>query len=154
MTAVISRVSSAALSVEGEVVSSIGKGLLIYLCAEKGDTSADARKLAHKCAGLRIFEDENGKMNLDTASVGGEFLVVSNFTLAGELGSGFRPSFIRSEDPDPARRLVDEFAERIRGAGHTVRQGVFGADMKIQNTADGPVTLCLRARGGKLLPLE
>ncbi|MCQ2446677.1 MAG: D-aminoacyl-tRNA deacylase [Clostridia bacterium] len=154
MIAIISRVSSATLTVEGEVISSIGKGLLIYVCAEKGDTDADTARLAHKCAGLRIFEDENGKMNLDSASVGGEFLVVSNFTLAGELGSGFRPSFIKSEDPIPAKKAVDAFAEKIRSRGHHVEQGIFGADMKIQNVADGPITLYVRSRGGKLLPLD
>ena len=154
MIAIISRVSSAELSVNGELIASIGRGLLIYVCAEKGDTDKDCERLAHKCAGLRIFEDENGKMNLDSAAVGGEFLVVSNFTLAGELGSGFRPSFIRSEDPVPAKRMVDDFAARIRNAGHKVEQGVFGADMKIRNVADGPITLYVRSRGGKLLPLD
>jgi len=151
MTAVISRVQEAILRVDGNIVSQIGRGLLIYICAEKGDIPQDCEKLAHKCAGLRIFEDENGKMNLNTAAVGGEFLVVSNFTLAGELGSGFRPSFTKSEDPVPAAQAVDRFAELIRAEGHKVVTGIFGADMKIENIADGPITLILRARDGKMI---
>ena len=150
MIAVISRVSSARLSIAGETVSSIGKGLLIYFCVEKGDGIADAEKMAHKCAGLRIFEDENGKMNRNAASVGAEFLIVSNFTLAGALGSGFRPSFTRSEDPEAAKEMLGRFVGLMRGEGCRVSAGVFGADMKIENTADGPVTLILRARDGKL----
>ncbi|MBO4407554.1 MAG: D-tyrosyl-tRNA(Tyr) deacylase [Clostridia bacterium] len=150
MIAVVSRVSSARLSVGGSEISSIGKGLLIYVCAEKGDGIPDAEKLAHKCAGLRIFEDGNGKMNLNPAAAGGEFLVVSNFTLAGELGSGFRPSFTRSEEPESAKSLLAVFVSRLREAGRRVSEGVFGADMKIENTADGPVTLILAVRNGKL----
>ncbi len=150
MIAVISRVSSARLSVAGETVSSIGKGLLIYLCVEKGDGIADAEKLAHKCAGLRIFEDGNGKMNLNAGAVCGEFLIVSNFTLAGALGSGFRPSFTRSEEPEAAKAMFGRFTGLMRNEGCRVSEGVFGADMKIENTADGPVTLILCARDGKL----
>jgi len=151
MVAVISRVQSATLRVEGEVISEIGKGLLVYICSEKGDIPQDAEKLAHKCAGLRVFEDENGKMNLSPAAVGGDFLVVSNFTLAGELGSGFRPSFTKSEDPAPANEAVNRFADLIRAEGHRVVTGIFGADMKIENIADGPITLILRARNGKMV---
>ena len=151
MIAVISRVSSARLSVAGEPVSSVGKGLLIYVCAEKGDGVPDALKLAHKCAGLRIFEDENGKMNLNPAAAGAGFLVVSNFTLAGALGSGFRPSFTNSEEPEAAKALLGHFTGRLRETGLPVSEGIFGADMKIENTADGPVTLILRCRDGKLL---
>ena len=150
MIAVISRVSSARLSIAGETVSSIGKGLLIYFCVEKDDGIADAEKMAHKCAGLRIFEDENGKMNRNAEAVGAEFLIVSNFTLAGTLGSGFRPSFTRSEDPEEAKEMLARFVGLMRGAGCRVSEGVFGADMKIENTADGPVTLILRARDGQL----
>jgi len=151
MIAVISRVQEATLRVDGAIVSQIGKGLLIYICAEKGDIPQDCEKLAHKCDGIRIFEDENGKMNLSPAAVGGEFLVVSNFTLAGELGSGFRPSFINAEDPVPASAAVDRFADLIRKDGHRVVTGIFGADMKIENIADGPITLILRAKDGKMI---
>ncbi|MBR4867436.1 MAG: D-tyrosyl-tRNA(Tyr) deacylase [Clostridia bacterium] len=151
MIAVISRVKNATLRVEGEIVSKIGPGLLVYLCAEVGDTPADGEKLAHKVGGLRIFEDEAGKMNLDAAKVGGEFLVVSNFTLAGNMEKGFRPSFIGAEVPAIASPAVDKFADLLRAQGHTVAQGIFGADMQIENTADGPITLVARARDGKVL---
>lgn len=151
MIAVISRVRQATLRVEGEIVSQIGPGLLVYLCAEAGDSPADGEKLAHKIGGLRIFEDEAGKMNLDAATVGGEFLVVSNFTLAGNMEKGFRPSFVGAEGPAAASPAVDRFAQLLRAQGHRVAQGVFGADMQIENVADGPITLVARARDGKVL---
>ena len=145
MKAVVQRVKKTVLSVDGQVVSEIPFGLTVFLGVKTGDTQKEADYLAKKIAGLRIFEDENGKMNLSVKDVGGEILLVSQFTLYGDATKGFRPSFSLAERPEPANALYEYTAEQIRGYGVTVKQGVFGADMQISQHNDGPVTILLEA---------
>ena len=141
MKAVIQRVGRTALSVDGSLVSEIPFGLAVYLGIRVGDTAAQAEQLAKKLAALRIFEDENGKMNLSLKEVGGEILLISQFTLYGDCSHGNRPSFTLAERPERANELYNNVAELLRGYGYTVKQGVFGADMKIRQFNDGPVTI-------------
>ncbi len=141
MKAVIQRVGRTALSVDGSLVSEIPFGLAVYLGIRVGDTAAQAEQLAKKLAALRIFEDENGKMNLSLKEVGGEILLISQFTLYGDCSHGNRPSFTRAERPERANELYEYTARILRGYGYTVKQGVFGADMKIEQFNDGPVTI-------------
>lgn len=141
MKAVIQRVGRTSLSVEGRLVSEIPYGLAVYLGIKTGDTDAQAEQLAKKISALRIFEDENGKMNLSLKDVGGEILLISQFTLYGDCSHGNRPSFTLAERPERANELYNYVAEMLRGYGHTVKQGVFGADMKIEQFNDGPVTI-------------
>jgi D-tyrosyl-tRNA(Tyr) deacylase len=141
MRLVIQRVSSASVRVEGEIVGAIGRGLLVLAGIERGDDPARVRAAAEKLAGLRIFEDADGKMNLDTAAVGGAFLIVSQFTLAGSIERGRRPSFDRAAPPDEAAPLVDALVEDLRGRGYTVATGRFRAHMEVALVNDGPVTL-------------
>ena len=141
MKAVIQRVGRTALSVDGSLVSEIPFGLAVYLGIRVGDTAAQAEQLAKKLAALRIFEDENGKMNLSLKEVGGEILLISQFTLYGECSHGNRPSFTLAERPERANELYEYTARILRGYGYTVKQGVFGADMKIEQFNDGPVTI-------------
>ena len=141
MKAVIQRVGSTALSVDGSLVSEIPFGLAVYLGIRVGDTAAQAEQLAKKLAALRIFEDENGKMNLSLKEVGGEILLISQFTLYGDCSHGNRPSFTLAERPERANELYEYTARILRGYGYTVKQGVFGADMKIEQFNDGPVTI-------------
>lgn len=141
MKAVIQRVGRTALSVDGSLVSEIPFGLAVYLGIEVGDTAAQAEQLAKKLAALRIFEDENGKMNLSLKEVGGEILLISQFTLYGDCSHGNRPSFTLAERPERANELYEYTARILRGYGYTVKQGVFGADMKIEQFNDGPVTI-------------
>jgi len=144
MKAVIQRVSYASVSVDGEVTGSIGKGFLILLGVVDGDTSAQAEVLASKVAKLRVFEDDNQKMNLSLLDVGGEALVVSQFTLCADCKKGNRPSFTPSAPPDIANELYLEFSELLRSNGiMKVENGVFGADMKVSLLNDGPVTIIL-----------
>ena len=143
MKAVVQRVKKTVLSVDGQIVSEIPFGLTVFLGVKTGDTQKEADYLAKKIAGLRIFEDENGKMNLSVKDVGGEILLVSQFTLYGDATKGFRPSFSLAERPERANALYEYTAEQIRAYGVTVKQGVFGADMQISQHNDGPVTILL-----------
>lgn len=140
MKALIQRVKRASVTVENELYSSIGNGLLIFLGVEKDDTSENAAKLAEKVAGLRIFEDENEKMNLSVKDVQGEILVVSQFTLCGDCKKGTRPSFDKAAPPDAAVKLYEEYAENIRALGLVVKTGKFRAMMDVELINDGPVT--------------
>ena len=141
MKAVIQRVGRTSLSVDGKLVSEIPFGLAVYLGVKTGDTFTQAEQIAKKISALRIFEDENGKMNLSLKEVGGEILLISQFTLYGDCSHGNRPSFTLAERPERANELYNNVAELLRGYGYTVIQGVFGADMKIQQFNDGPVTI-------------
>ena len=141
MKAVIQRVSSASVTVEGKIVGEIGRGYLSLLGVETGDTDKDALWLAEKIAGLRLFEDEAGKMNLDLGQVGGAVLVVSQFTLLGDCKKGRRPSFIKAAPPDEANRLYGLFSAIMREQGLTVANGQFQTHMEVRLCNDGPVTL-------------
>lgn len=148
MRALLQRVSGAGVSVEGEEVSHIGPGLLVLLGVARGDSAEDARRLAGKVARLRIFEDEAGKMNLSVTDVGGEVLVVSQFTLLANCRKGRRPSFIGAAEPQEAEALYEVFVEELRGRSVPVVTGVFQAHMHVSLTNDGPVTILLESRGG------
>lgn len=137
------RVSSASVTVDGEVTGRIGTGYLVLLGVGQGDTEEDCRRLADKIIKLRIFADENGKTNLDLAAVGGDLLVVSQFTLYADCRKGNRPNFIQAGAPDEAERLYDYFVWYCRSKGQRVETGVFGGDMKVELTNDGPFTVIL-----------
>lgn len=141
MRLVIQRVSSAAVRVGGETVGAIGRGLLVLVGIERRDGPAAARAAAEKLCGLRIFEDAAGKMNLDAAAAGGAFLVVSQFTLAGSLARGRRPSFDNAASPEQAAPLIEALVEALRQAGCRVETGRFRAHMDVELVNDGPVTL-------------
>jgi D-aminoacyl-tRNA deacylase len=143
MRAVVQRVSRAQVTVDGEVTGKIGQGLLVLLGVAREDTEAAADYLADKIAGLRIFEDGDGKMNLDVAAIGGGVLVVSQFTLYGDLRRGKRPSFDAAAPPDRARQLYEYFVERIRAAGLPCETGRFQEMMQVELVNDGPVTILL-----------
>jgi D-tyrosyl-tRNA(Tyr) deacylase len=146
MRAVVQRVSSASVSVSGETVSSIGKGLLVLLGVGKEDAEADLDYLAEKVIGLRVFEDEAGKMNRSVLEAGGALLVVSQFTLYGDARKGRRPSFTDAMEPGRANELYQAFCVRCRALGAQVGEGVFRADMKVALVNDGPVTLLLDSK--------
>ncbi len=142
MRAVIQRVARAAVTVDGDVVGRIERGLFVLVCVERGDDDDAARRTAEKIVRLRCFADEAGKMNLDVAQVDGAVLLVSQFTLAADLSrKGRRPSFERAAPPDEARRLYELAARHIAATGVPVETGVFGASMACELTNDGPVTL-------------
>ena len=143
MRAVVQRVKSAELKVNGETVSKIGNGLVVFFGVKTGDTTAQAEYLAKKIALLRIFEDENGKMNRSIKEAEGEALFVSQFTLYGDASHGNRPSFTQAARAEEAEPLYQYDAEKLRSFGVPVRMGVFGADMKITQVNDGPVTILL-----------
>jgi len=143
MKAVIQRVLSASLKVDGELISEIGRGYVIFLGVGKGDTESDADYYIKKIPPLRIFEDENGKINKSIKDVEGEILLVSQFTLYADASHGNRPSFIEAESPERAKELYTYVAEGLRKFGIIVKLGVFGADMKIEQVNDGPFTLLL-----------
>ena len=145
MKAVVQRVKKTRLSVDGKTVSEIPFGLTVFLGVKVGDTEKEAAYLAKKIAGLRIFEDENGKMNLSVKDVGGEVLLVSQFTLYGDASHGNRPSFTLAERPERAEPLYEFTVQELSAYGVTVKKGVFGADMKIEQFNDGPVTILLEA---------
>lgn len=143
MRAVVQRVSHAQVTVNGEIAGKIGRGLVVLLGITHSDGEADANYLADKIAGLRIFEDENGKMNLDTAAVGGGILVVSQFTLYGDVRRGKRPSFDAAAPPEHASQLYEYFVERIRAVGLPCETGRFQEMMQVELANDGPVTILL-----------
>jgi|SRR5208282_2120324 len=143
MRAVVQRVSRAKVTVNGEITGEIGPGLLVLLAVGAGDTRAEADYLAEKTIGLRIFEDAGGKMNLSVGEVGGAVLVVSQFTLYGDVRRGKRPSFDSAAAPDVARDLYEYFVERVRGAGLRCETGRFQETMRVELVNDGPVTILL-----------
>ena len=146
MKAVIQRVIRADLKVDGKLISEIDKGFLVFLGVEVGDTEQDLIKLGSKISKLRIFEDENGKMNLSLKDVGGEVLCVSQFTLLADCKHGNRPSFINAELPEKANLLYEKMCEYLTNEGHIVKRGIFGADMKINLINDGPVTIIMNSK--------
>jgi D-tyrosyl-tRNA(Tyr) deacylase len=144
MIAVLQRVSEASVRVEGAVIGQIDAGLLVLLCAEKGDTEAVADKMLAKILKLRIFSDEAGKMNLSVQDVGGGLLVVSQFTLAADVAGGNRPSFTQAAAPEDGRRLYAHFVAQARAVHPVVQTGQFAADMKVSLVNDGPITIPMR----------
>ena len=146
MRAVLTRVNSASVTIDGECVGKIGKGFLILLGVAPEDTEKDCRYLAEKALGLRIFEDENGKMNLGLDAVGGQVLVVSQFTLFGNCRKGRRPSFTEAAGPELGNALYEKFLSVCEELGYPPQHGRFGADMKVESVNDGPVTLILDTR--------
>ena len=143
MRAVIQRVSSASVEVDGKVVGSCQRGYLILLGVAMGDTELDAELLCKKIAALRIFRDENDKMNLSVRDIDGEALVISQFTLLANYRHGNRPDFLESAKPDEANRLYEYFKDLLKRELRRVECGIFGADMKVSLTNDGPVTICM-----------
>lgn len=141
MRAVVQRVGRTVLRVDGELISEIPFGLAVFLGVKEGDTRDKAEYLAKKVAAVRIFADGEGKMNLSVKDVGGEILLISQFTLYGDCSHGNRPSFSHAERPEPARAIYEYAAECIRAQGVTVKCGVFGADMQIDQHNDGPVSI-------------
>lgn len=146
MIGLLQRVSEAAVRVDGRLVGSIDTGLLVLVGVVRGDTDADADRLAERLAGYRVFPDDEGRMNRSVADADGAVLAVPQFTLAADTGRGRRPSFGRAAAPDEGRRLFDRLCAGIAGAGIPVERGEFGADMKVQLTNDGPVTFWLSTR--------
>lgn len=143
MKAVLQRVSSASVTVDGQRVGEIGHGLLILLGVQNGDRDEDSVYLAGKTVDLRIFEDDQGKMNRSLIETGGKALIVSQFTLFADWRKGRRPGFTRAASPAEGNRLYEHFVEQVRGRGVTVATGVFGAHMEVALVNDGPVTLIL-----------
>ncbi|MDD2649056.1 MAG: D-aminoacyl-tRNA deacylase [Eubacteriales bacterium] len=146
MRAVIQRVERASVTVGGEPVGAIGAGFMVLIGVENGDTEKDAKYTADKIAGLRVFEDENDKMNLSVQDVGGEILAVSQFTLLGDARGGRRPSFIAAEKPDRADELYEQCVKQIREKGIRVETGRFRTHMKVELINDGPVTILIDSK--------
>ena len=151
MRAILQRVENSSVRVGGETVGAIGRGMLVLLGVEKGDGEAEADALAAKLSGLRVFTDAEGKMNLDSAAAGGEFLIVSQFTLGASLAKGRRPSFNSAAHPDAARPLVERVMADLEGRGFRVEGGRFGASMQVELVNDGPVTFVLDVRDGRVV---
>ena len=143
MRALVQRVSEASVEVEGSVVGAISKGLLIFIGITHSDSKEVAKKLANKVIGLRIFEDQNGQMNFSTKDVSGEFLVVSQFTLYGNVDSGRRPGWTEAARPEQAEPLIEYFIECLAACGLKVETGIFQADMDVQIINQGPATLLI-----------
>ena len=143
MRAVLTRVKSASVTIDNQVVGKIGRGFLILLGVGPEDDDTACRYLAEKALGLRIFEDEAGKMNLGLSDIGGEVLVVSQFTLYGNCRKGRRPSFTEAADPETGNRLYEQFLAECARLGFEPQHGQFGADMQVESVNDGPVTLIL-----------
>jgi len=146
LRAVVQRVLGASVKVDGSLISKIEKGLLVLVCVVDGDDEKDIEYIVRKILGLRIFPDENGKMNWDISKVSGSILLVSQFTLAGDVRRGNRPDFMTASQPDVAKKMVDEIMCQIKNVGINVEQGEFGADMKVTLTNDGPVTILLDSK--------
>ncbi len=143
MRAVVQRVSEASVKVDGKTIGSVEKGLLVFLGVGDGDTEKDMHYIADKVRGLRIFSDENDKMNLSVEDIGGGILVISQFTLYGDCRKGKRPNFTASMEPKGAEKMYENFMSYLRDCGCTVECGSFGADMKVELLNDGPVTIIL-----------
>ena len=143
MRAVLTRVKYASVTIDGQVAGKIGQGFLILLGVGPADTEKECRLLAEKALGLRVFEDENGKMNLGLEQVGGQVLVVSQFTLYGNCRKGRRPSFAEAAQPELGEAMYERFLGLCRELGYPPQHGRFGADMKVESLNDGPVTLLL-----------
>ena len=150
MRAVVQRVEKSELSIDGNVYSSIERGFLVLLGVTETDTEADMKALADKIMKLRVFEDENEKMNLALADVGGELQIVSQFTLYADCHHGNRPSFIAAARPEFANPMYEKFVDYCKCSGLSVKTGSFGAHMKINFINDGPVTIILEAENGKV----
>ncbi len=144
MIVVLQCVTQAKVDIDEKTVGQIGKGLMVLVCAEKGDTDEKARLLAQRLLRYRVFEDENGKMNLSVTDVKGGLLLISQFTLAADTTRGNRPSFTPAAPPDEGKRLFDIFVQETEKSGLTVQTGQFGAYMRVSLVNDGPVTLTLR----------
>ena len=147
MKLVIQRVKQASVTVEGERISEIGPGLLVLVGVGHDDTEFDARFLAKKTSNLRIFEDDEGKMNRSVADIGGEILSVSQFTLYGDCNKGNRPSFINAARPEQGEALCSEYVQTLEKLGFVPHTGKFGADMKVDLLNDGPVTILMESTG-------
>lgn len=145
MKALIQRVRNASVTIDGANISDIGQGFLILLGVSRGDEEEDARLLAAKIAKLRVFSDENGKMNRSLSDIGGSALVVSQFTLCANYAHGNRPDFLEAEAPERANALYESFSAYLRDAGIPVANGRFGADMQIALVNDGPVTILMES---------
>ena len=146
MRAVVQRVTESSVTVDGQITGAIDEGLVVLIGVEEGDTDKDVRYIADKVSGLRIFEDENEKMNLSVKDVGGSILAISQFTLLGDVRKGKRPSFITAEDPEIANRLYQQVCENIRNQGIKVETGIFQAHMLVKINNNGPVTILLDSR--------
>ena len=147
MKAILQRVKFAKVEVDGETVGEIGQGFLVLLGVAQEDDRKEAEVLSNKIAGLRVFTDENDKMNLSLSDIGGEVLVISNFTLCADCSHGRRPSFIAAARPEQAEPLYEYFCQRLREAGvKKVAQGIFGADMAVSLLNDGPVTIDITSK--------
>ena len=149
MRAVVQRVSSGSVTIDGKVVGKIGKGLVILLGVKNGDTEAEAKFVADKCANLRIFADEDNKFNLSAKDVGGEMLVISQFTLYGDTRKGRRPSFVEAAPPEVSKPLYEKFVEYLKENGLKVATGEFGAMMLVEINNDGPVTIIVESKESK-----
>lgn len=143
MRALIQRVAEASVTVDGSIVGRCGPGLLVLVCAMDGDTDAEADNLAGRVARLRIFRDDDGRMNRSLLDTGGGALVVSQFTLAADTRTGNRPGFSSAAAPDQGRRIYERFASALAGRGIAVETGIFGAEMQVRLVNDGPVTIWL-----------
>ena len=144
MIGLLKRVKNASVTVNEQVIGAVKQGLLVLVCAEKGDSAEQCEKLAKKVLAYRIFEDENGKMNKSVSDIGGEILIVSQFTLAADTAKGLRPSFTPAADPETGKRLYEHFIEKIKESGLKTETGQFGANMQVALINDGPVTIWLK----------
>lgn len=148
MKALLQRVTYGSCTVDGKITGEIGKGLVIFFCAKDGDTDKDVKYLAEKCVNLRIFEDENGKMNCSLLDIGGDILAISQFTLYADSRKGRRPSFSGSGSPEQAEKFYEDFKAELAKFPTSVQSGIFGADMKIVIHNDGPATFLLESENG------
>ena len=144
MIGLLQRVKNASVTVNEQVTGAVKQGLLVLVCAEKGDSAEQCEKLAKKVLAYRIFEDENGKMNKSVSDIGGEILIVSQFTLAADTAKGLRPSFTPAADPETGMCLYEHFIEKIKESGLKTETGKFGANMQVALINDGPVTIWLK----------